>query len=335
MSYQFTAGRFSAEDALGAPLAGGRLYTYEAGTTTFKSTYTNSAATVPSTYTADGVGGQYIALNARGEAEVWLGDGNYKLVLQDSLGVPIWTTDGLTSSGRASGGSGAAITTNRTLTAADNGDRLDVTAAVTLTPATPAALGDGWSVQIHAIGFPVIVNGLYNDGSTTKTINAGSSAELSTNGTTFRLARFSTEAGPAFSASASANQTVVSGVFTRIAANTELYDTNARYDAPNGRFTPNIPGYYAVKGTLRATAASGLAIVTVSLYKNGLEFHRGQELNITGMNSAQVVYVGDVYLNGTTDYIELFGGVTGTTPSFNVASAGATSWFSAHLARSA
>lgn len=77
----------------GAPLAAGRLYTYAAGTTAHKTTYTDAAGLVPHTYTADGLGGSYIALNARGElaAAFYLGAGVYDIVLKRFDGSTVWT----------------------------------------------------------------------------------------------------------------------------------------------------------------------------------------------------------------------------------------------------
>lgn len=77
----------------GLLLVGGRLYTYTYGTTTLKIAYTDSAGTVPHTYTSDGLGGQYIALNARGElpAPLYLTLGTYDLTLKRSDGSTVWT----------------------------------------------------------------------------------------------------------------------------------------------------------------------------------------------------------------------------------------------------
>lgn len=70
-----------------------RVYTYAAGTTTHKVAYTDPAGLVPQTYTSDGLGGQYIALNARGElaAPIFLGTGGYDIVLKDDTGATEWT----------------------------------------------------------------------------------------------------------------------------------------------------------------------------------------------------------------------------------------------------
>jgi hypothetical protein len=77
----------------GLLLFGGRLYTYAYGTTNQKIAYTDPAGTVPHTYTADGAGGQYIALNARGElpAPLYLATGSYDLTLKRGDGSTIWT----------------------------------------------------------------------------------------------------------------------------------------------------------------------------------------------------------------------------------------------------
>ena len=78
---------------VGAPLVAGRLYTYTQGTTTHKTAYTDKAGSIAHTYTSDGIGGQYIGLNARGElpAPLYLAAGSYDITLKDSTGATIWT----------------------------------------------------------------------------------------------------------------------------------------------------------------------------------------------------------------------------------------------------
>jgi hypothetical protein len=89
------AGSFNVQEFadLGTPLVGGRLYTYSYGTTTQKTAYTDSAGTIPHTYTSDGAGGQYIALNSRGElpASLYLATGPYDLALKRADGSSVWT----------------------------------------------------------------------------------------------------------------------------------------------------------------------------------------------------------------------------------------------------
>jgi hypothetical protein len=61
------------------PLVGGKVYFYAAGTTTPKDTYTSSTGLVANT--------NPVILNSRGEADIWLGDGAYKMLVTDAAGV--------------------------------------------------------------------------------------------------------------------------------------------------------------------------------------------------------------------------------------------------------
>lgn len=69
----------------GTPLAGGLLYTYNAGTTTPLATYTDSTGNTENT--------NPVQLDSRGEAAVWLGSSLYYMVLKTSTGTQIWTAD--------------------------------------------------------------------------------------------------------------------------------------------------------------------------------------------------------------------------------------------------
>ena len=76
----------------GKPLAGGKLYSYQAGTSTPAATYTDESGDTPNT--------NPVVMDANGYADVWLGGSNYKLILKDSSDVELWSVDnvkGLTS----------------------------------------------------------------------------------------------------------------------------------------------------------------------------------------------------------------------------------------------
>ena len=90
-------------DANGAPLAGGLLYTYEAGSTTPLTTYTDSTGVSANT--------NPIVLDSRGEANVWLSGDVYKFALYTSVGVLIWTVDNINGSTFASNATGDGTTT--------------------------------------------------------------------------------------------------------------------------------------------------------------------------------------------------------------------------------
>ena len=144
-------------------------------------------------------------------------------------------------------------------------------------------------------------------------------------------------AGPAFSAYASASQTVTSATLTKVAIDTEHFDTNSNFDTSTYRFTPTVAGYYQVNGNLRAQATTNITTVIVVIYKNGSSYKRSQIIGTLTANSGQELTVSDViYMNGSTDYIELYGQINGTgTITFDYSSSPVTSYFSACLLRGA
>jgi len=73
--------------ATGAPLIGGKIYTYAAGTTNPLSTYTDHGGATANT--------NPVILDVRGEAAIWLSTASYKFVLTDDLDAVIWTADNL------------------------------------------------------------------------------------------------------------------------------------------------------------------------------------------------------------------------------------------------
>lgn len=72
----------------GAPLSGGKVYTYAAGTTTPKASYTTAAGTVENT--------NPVILDSSGRAVIFI-DGSYKFVVTTSADVTIRTVDNVTS----------------------------------------------------------------------------------------------------------------------------------------------------------------------------------------------------------------------------------------------
>jgi hypothetical protein len=74
-------------DANGAPLVGGKLYTYVAGTTTPQVTYTD--------FGGGTANANPVILDSRGEASVWLGTALYKMALYSATNVLIWTVDNI------------------------------------------------------------------------------------------------------------------------------------------------------------------------------------------------------------------------------------------------
>ena len=141
---------------------------------------------------------------------------------------------------------------------------------------------------------------------------------------------------PAFSVYLSTSQSITSGVTTKAQFNTKDFDTANCFDATtNYRYTPTVAGYYQINATLRVNAVSGSPnSCEVVLYKNGSQYTNLCALN-NSLGSATIISGSCiVYLNGSTDYIEIYGDINGTTTSFG---GGATngSRFSGSLIRGA
>jgi hypothetical protein len=114
--------------------------------------------------------------------------------------------------------------------------------------------------------------------------------------------------GPAFRAVASASQSFTSNTWAKVTLGTEAWDTNNNFDSTtNYRFTPTVAGYYQVNGgySFQGTASAGYTLIA-SIYKNGSEVIRGAEMYSLTATFNQSVVSGVLYMNGSTDYIELY-----------------------------
>jgi microcystin-dependent protein len=102
--------------ANGEPLVGGKLYTYVAGTTTPSPTYTDNTGSTPNA--------NPVILDARGEADVWLGESTYKFKLTDANDVEIWTVDYISAPTTALS---PVLTGNVTISSDSSGPALKIT----------------------------------------------------------------------------------------------------------------------------------------------------------------------------------------------------------------
>jgi hypothetical protein len=117
---------------------------------------------------------------------------------------------------------------------------------------------------------------------------------------------------PAFSAYLNSSQTLSSSTFTKITLNAKEYDTANAFDSTtNYRFTPQVAGYYQFNAQL--TVASSLTPQMIALYKNGSSYIRLSNYNL---NTECISGSWMIYMNGSTDYVEMYGYV-GTGQALN------------------
>ena len=102
-------------DANGNPLAGGKIHTYLTGTSTPKTTYSNSTGTANT---------NPVILDAEGYADIWLdGDYAYRFRLENALGTLQWQRDGI---GAAAGSRVDTMAGLRASTGTANGETIQM-----------------------------------------------------------------------------------------------------------------------------------------------------------------------------------------------------------------
>ena len=222
----------------------------------------------------------------------------------------IWVTDaagditGVTAGTGISGGgtSGTVTVTNSMATAIDaKGDLIAGTAADTF-----ARLGVGTNGQVLT----------------------ADSAES----TGLKWATATSSAGPSFYAYLGSNQTLSAATWTKVAFNTENWDTDSNYDTTTYRFTPTTSGKFNVNVSCFMYDGPEYRL---ALYKNGSEvafLDIKDNSSVSDMNP-NLQGSTTVSLNGSTDYIEVYAFMrAGSTRRVD---AGTTNnWFTATWLRS-
>lgn len=117
-------------------------------------------------------------------------------------------------------------------------------------------------------------------------------------GTVLSTASTFASTGPAFSASAVGTFSIAANTWTKLQFNTEQFDTNSNYDSTtNYRFTPTVAGYYQFNFVNpQLLAGTGY----LSLYKNGTGNTNQWGASANPSGSALI------YMNGSTDYVEVY-----------------------------
>ena len=140
--------------------------------------------------------------------------------------------------------------------------------------------------------------------------------------------------GPAFGAYRASTQSIPANTWTKVQLSTEAFDTNSNFDSStNYRFTPSISGYYQINGSILFSLASGTASATLTaIWKNGSEYATN-ECTATVPNGHSTPISSLVYMNGSTDYIELYGYCSSSSASYTAGQA--NTFMNGSLARAA
>lgn len=219
------------------------------------------------------------------------------------------------SGGTCGTGAVREATTNATLALTDCGNIIKlnkddaITCTVPLNATVAFAIGSQINVIQSGAGAASIVaaDGVtIRNASTLNFVGQWSRVVLTKIGTDEWVADGQAATGPAFSAYASAAQTLSNSTLTKVQFNQEEFDTGNCFDkTTNFRFTPNVAGYYLFDWAvnLKNNAAGTLYS---SLYKNGSTFKRGVTFGTAAASGYGTSGTALVYMNGSTDYVEVY-----------------------------
>jgi hypothetical protein len=137
--------------------------------------------------------------------------------------------------------------------------------------------------------------------------------------------------GPSFSAYLNSSFSISNTTHTKLRFDAEEWDSDGCFDSTtNFRFTPNVAGYYMIGGHFQPNAS--YTVGTTTLYKNGNLYrvlHWNQQSETT---PAPVGGTTLVHMNGSSDYVELYGFMT---VGQQIQSGSEWTWFQGHMVRSA
>ena len=107
----------------------------------------------------------------------------------------------------------------------------------------------------------------------------------------------------------SGNQAISSSTNTTVVFNTEVIDTDSKYDnSSNYRFTPTVAGNYMVFMNLYIASGSGaLQHGTIKLYKNGSELSFSRTSHRSNHGEAVALSWSGIVPLDSDDYIEMYG----------------------------
>lgn len=172
--------------------------------------------------------------------------------------------------------------------------------------------------------------------------SVGTSSLIDASVTQAKLASGVASTGPAFAVNNNANQSVSANTEVVAQFQTEQFDTASCFNntgstvggIPAYSFLPNVAGYYTFSATIRMQSCTGTNYG--GFWKNGSRYNVGWYTDITPSNGQIVTFSATIYLNGTTDYVQVFAYLAGSgSQNINYNNATSSCLFSGCLVRAA
>jgi len=132
-------------------------------------------------------------------------------------------------------------------------------------------------------------------------------------------------AGPAFSYYQSVASSLTSAAYSKVTFTSSEFDTTGGMYS-SSRFTPTVAGYYQISAGIYATNA---ATIVPAIYKNGSGWKQGSQSATNQQSSVSAL----VFLNGSSDYVEIYAYNSAATQ--NTVAGSALTYFQGCLLRGA
>ena len=116
----------------------------------------------------------------------------------------------------------------------------------------------------------------------------------------------------------SGNQSITPATWTKVNFNSVNLDNKSWFDSTtNYRYAAQTAGWYLFTYEVYHSTSGSASLVTCALRKNGTEVGRGIYCAPALNQYAVVNGTNMIYMNGTTDYVEVYGYIDGTSPVFS------------------
>ena len=138
--------------------------------------------------------------------------------------------------------------------------------------------------------------------------NYGSSGQVLTSGGSGSAVQWATPAvtgGNMFIAKMNSGYITSNNTDGEIVFQNEVYDPDSRYNNSNGRFTPNVAGYYFIDASLQFSTNSANNNFESTIWKNGTEQFKNTMRNPASNSDIHCKVSGIVSVNGSSDYISI------------------------------
>jgi len=113
--------------------------------------------------------------------------------------------------------------------------------------------------------------------------------------------------GDAFHAAESTSTSLTDSTWVKISLNTTVFDVGGSFDTANKKFQPSTAGYYNIAGQVTLDPdGSNTGGFIVGIWKNGTAYIYNDAYRGVGSSRHSGFISATIYLNGSSDYLELY-----------------------------